>query len=251
MLSPNMPKPLYEQLRESLRNDIINGKYSEGEKMPSEDKLGEIYSVSRITVRRAVQDLCNDGMLHRIQGKGTFVLTKRHKDRMDIIHGFTDYMQQFGREIGRVILEKKYTKPSDKIAESLNIDIEDSVIYLKRLMFDGGFPFMLDECWYSSKRYPNLIDEIKEDTSTYQILSQKYKVEFSKSYKEINAILATDEIASQLGCLPGDPIFSINKVVYDKSNTPVQLSKMAVLGSRVTYTMTTNEEETVMSKNVK
>ena len=250
MLSPDMPKPLYEQLREILRDDIINGKYSEGGKMPSEDKLREIYGVSRITVRRAIQDLCNDGMLQRQHGKGTFVLTKKHKDRMDIIHGFTDYMEEHGREIGRIILEKNYTFPSERVAESLNIGIEDSVIYLKRLMLDQGFPFMLDECWYPATRYPNLFDEIKEDSSTYHILSQKYKVKLSKSYKEINAILSTEEISSYLACSVGDPIFSIYKVVYDTKNTPVQVSKMSVLGNRVTYTMTTSETESVMSKNI-
>lgn len=250
MLSSNQAKPLYEQLRDSVRNDIINGKYIQGEKMPSEGELGEIYGVSRITVRRAIQDLCDEGMLNRKQGKGTFVLTRKHKNRMDIINGFTDYMQEHGRIIGRLILEKKHMKPSERIADSLKISMEDSVIYVKRLMIDDGIPFMLDECWYPFSRFPHLFEDIKEDASTYQILSEKYNVEFSKSYKEMNAILSTEDIATDLGCSIGEPIFSIYKIVYDAIETPIQVSKMAVIGSRVTYTMTTNEDGSEMKKTM-
>jgi len=250
MLSPNQIKPLFEQLRDLVRNDIINGKYTQGEKMPSEDDLGKLYGVSRITVRRALQELCDEGMLIRRQGKGTFVLTQKHKNRMDLINGFTDYMQDHGRKIRRIILEKKHMKPSEDIADSLQINMQDSVIYVKRLMIDGDIPFMIDECWYPFNRFPHLFEDIKEDTSTYQILSNKYNVNFAKSYKEMNACLSTEEISNDLGCAVGEPIFSIQKIVYDIADIPVQISKMAVIGSRVTYTMTTNEAGSEMQKRI-
>ena len=65
--------PLYQQLLEDIKADINDGKYSTGDKIPSELELADVYGVSRITVRRAVAELCNEGYLVKRQGKGTFV----------------------------------------------------------------------------------------------------------------------------------------------------------------------------------
>lgn len=65
--------PLYQQLMEDIKYAIEDGKYQPEEKIPSEPELSELYSVSRITVRRAVDELCAQGYLVKKQGKGTFV----------------------------------------------------------------------------------------------------------------------------------------------------------------------------------
>lgn len=69
--------PLYQQLMDDIKLDISNQKYRHGDKIPSETELAEIYNVSRITVRRAVSELCDEGYLAKHQGKGTFVTHRR------------------------------------------------------------------------------------------------------------------------------------------------------------------------------
>jgi GntR family transcriptional regulator len=71
-LIPLSPVPLYNQLKEILRNRILDGTYSPHIRMPSENDLGQIFKVSRVTVRQALNDLQNEGLIFKIHGKGTF-----------------------------------------------------------------------------------------------------------------------------------------------------------------------------------
>lgn len=73
MLDQNASTPLYEQLKNAIRKEIDEKKYSSGDRMPSEAELEKLYNVSRITVRRAIKELCDEEVLVRRQGKGTFV----------------------------------------------------------------------------------------------------------------------------------------------------------------------------------
>lgn len=74
MLEQNGMKPLYEQLMDAIIENIRNQTYKRGDKLPTETELESIYKVSRITVRRAVKELCDKKILVKKQGKGTFVL---------------------------------------------------------------------------------------------------------------------------------------------------------------------------------
>ena len=74
MLKLNSSVPLYEQLMNAIRADIERGVFKSGSKMPSEAELEEQYKVSRITVRRAIKELCDEDILVKKQGLGTFVL---------------------------------------------------------------------------------------------------------------------------------------------------------------------------------
>ena len=73
MLNKNSIQPLYKQLMDIITGQLKNGTYKPGEKIPTEPELAELYQVSRITVRRTVEELCTQGYLVKHQGKGTFV----------------------------------------------------------------------------------------------------------------------------------------------------------------------------------
>ena len=92
-------KPLYEQLRLALRDDILSGVYPPGAQMPSEIEVGQRYQVSRITVRRAVQELSEEGLLMRIQGKGTFVISSIQRLDLDSSCSFWQMLEEGGRNV--------------------------------------------------------------------------------------------------------------------------------------------------------
>ena len=72
-MAGNVAVPLYQQVKEDIKAAIEQGKYKPKEKIPTEPELSAEYSVSRITVRRAVEELCSEGYLVKMQGRGTFV----------------------------------------------------------------------------------------------------------------------------------------------------------------------------------
>lgn len=237
MLVTNTSTPLYEQLKNIIKNDIYDGVYQPGDRMASEAELGKRYEVSRITVRRAIQELEQEGLLCRKQGKGTFVVHQKHKNHMGEVHGFTDSMSRMHRHTDRIILEKGLQNADEDLASYLELPLGAPLIHLKRVMCDDGQPLLIDECWYPVSLFPGMLEEIREDVSTYQLIREKYNRHLRRVHKEFNITLATVEMSQHLKCTPGDPLFSIFKVVYDETSRPLQISKLLVLSSRCTYVL--------------
>ncbi|SFG79251.1 GntR family transcriptional regulator [Sporolactobacillus nakayamae] len=250
MVLPDIPKPLYEQLENEIRNHIISGDYSYGKKIPSEKTLMEKFGISRVTVRKAIDNLCKDGLLEKKQGKGTFVKSVKIKDRLDSIHGFTDSLNKNGRWPRKIIIEKSYKSPDERIRRELKIDADELIIYLKRVLLDGGSPYMIDESFYSAKKFPGLFDKINNKSSTYKLLEQDYQTCLAKSYKEISIVVADKLVQEELNCSIDEPLFYIHKIVYDVDDNPVQVSNMKVLGTRVTYSIESIEGSSYMNHTV-
>ena len=221
--------PLYEQLTTTLRERIDTHVFNFGEKIPSEAELCQKYGVSRITVRRAIDELVEEGYLERKQGKGTFVAQKRSPVTImsfgeNVTEGFSSrYNSKIGRVKGIIVSKKEYV--ANKNEQSLlNLSEGDNVLILTRLMVLDGKPWMIDRATYPAKRFPGFFDVITDGVSTYQVMREAYHVHMSKAHREITLAQATTEQGKLLGCPPSTPLFRIFKVVYDDQNNPVHLS---------------------------
>src|SRR3954447_18057502 len=117
-LNNSISTPLYDQLKQILKDAIGQGVYKSGEKLPNETELCDLYGVSRITVRRAIQDLADDGFLERKQGKGTFVTRTKITRELVSIDGFTDFSKQMGKTPSKRTISCEEIKATPEIAES-------------------------------------------------------------------------------------------------------------------------------------
>lgn len=120
MLERNTPKPLYQQLKDILMDEIEAGKWEPNEKIPSENELSSLYGLSRMTARAVVSDLVKEGLLYRVQGKGTFVSEKILALSPSYI-GIREQLEQMGYEVKTRIVECKTMKSTGKIAKNLGL----------------------------------------------------------------------------------------------------------------------------------
>src|SRR5690606_25013339 len=97
-VTPLSPAPLYAQIKELLRERILDGSYKPHEQMPSESEMMATFGVSRITVRQALNDLQQEGLIFRIHGKGTFVSKPKAFQDLGKLQGFGEAMRQMGYE---------------------------------------------------------------------------------------------------------------------------------------------------------
>ena len=97
MLEKNSAIPIYLQLKNILKGSIMSGEYSQNEMIPSETLLAETYQITRTTVRRAIAELVQEGLLRKEHGKGTFVSLKPVTYSMWNFSSFTDYVQKKGK----------------------------------------------------------------------------------------------------------------------------------------------------------
>jgi GntR family frlABCD operon transcriptional regulator len=228
--------PLHEQVRSLLMREIDTGTYAEGERLPSEPELCERFGVSRITVRRAVADLEALGVVHRQQGRGTFVAPRREVVGTMTVGGFADKVVGDGLK-SRRIMKAEVTKAQEKHARRLDIAVGEPVFHLVRVFALDDTPLSIDDSRYSLTRYPGLDTHIDDDTSTYQVLRDVYGVEFSEMYREIDVGFTNAQTAEWLDRPERDPLIVIRKRALDQNGAIVHTSRVKVVPSRVTLNM--------------
>ena len=202
---------LYEQMMQHLRVAIRTGQYVPGQRLPSETELCQQFGVSRITARRAVQELVNEGLLERKQGKGTFVGYPKIAIRVMALDGFQGFSKMREGDSQVRVLRKEQRGATNKEAVMLGIDPGAPVYELTRVLVVDGVPISLDRSVYDVHRLPGFLDLIEDNTSTYETMAKRYGRENVKVAKEITATLARPDEAHHLQCNIGDTLFLVVK----------------------------------------
>lgn len=134
MLDRQSVIPLYSQLEGIIRNDIISGKYKDGDKIPSESQFMNDYLITRTTIRKAIENLVNQGLLEKVHGKGVYVRLREVKYNMWNFCGFSDYIKRRGEKpVTKVILSELITLKGEsyfKLVRARGVMKGDIVEYL-------------------------------------------------------------------------------------------------------------------------
>ncbi|WP_134682707.1 UTRA domain-containing protein [Brevibacillus migulae] len=239
-LNKTSVKPLYEQLMDEIKKDIHEGIYSIGAQLPAENELCQKYGVSRITTRRAITELVEQGILRKLHGKGTFVTNNKLKRELIAVNGFTDFLLQSGKEPHIRILSKKVVPASWRQAEALQVEREEPLFELKRLHLIKDEPIHSETSYYSLKRFPDLEKHIGESHSTYQVLKEIYQVQAVRNTKTISFVNATTEQAKFLHCTEDVPLFEVEKIAYDDNGIPIHFSLSFLPSNKVSFTISTD-----------
>lgn len=128
--------PYYLQIAEEMRNNVQMERWREGEKIPTEFQLCEIFHVSRITIRKAIDELVKENLLQRERSKGTFVKKNSvlEDNRFTLIKSLTDQIEEFGDSFVTKKVNVLITHADKKLATYLDVEVGEKIIVLKRLM---------------------------------------------------------------------------------------------------------------------
>src|SRR3712207_432616 len=138
------PVPKYYQLKEIIQAMIEAGELKEGEVIPPERELCEVYGISRMTARQAVMELVNEGLLFREQGRGTFVAGKKIQQETARLASFTQDMRARGMEVSSLVLEVEVERAGPVVSRMLRVAPGEKIIRLRRLRNAGGEPMALE-----------------------------------------------------------------------------------------------------------
>ena len=143
-LEKGSQNPLYQQLMRRLKNDVTAGVYPAGGRIPSEQALCDLYGVSRVTVRKAMLDLVQEGLLVRRQGKGTFVADARLTRDLQHITSFTDACAGLGRQAASKLIDLRREAARPEDVERLQVPPDSDIILLCRLRLCDNEPVMME-----------------------------------------------------------------------------------------------------------
>lgn len=231
--------PLYQQLMDDIKLDISNQKYRHGDKIPSETELAEIYNVSRITVRRAVSELCDEGYLAKHQGKGTFVTPPKitRKIMQDThVHSFTATCAMSGMQPGGRTVGIRIVPSHQEEQHFLKLPKDSSVIYLQRIRTADGDPVMLENTFLPSPEFDSLLSTDLTNRSLNETLRQKYSRSLVvRQTTQVEVSRASPEHAQLLNITPGDPLFFITAYFLDERDNPIAIARHYFLASRFIF----------------
>lgn len=206
--------PKYYILKKVLEEKIENEEFPADEPIPSERELMEMYQVSRITVRKAVDELVNEGYLHKIQGKGTYVKTDERSSNLFAITSCTEDVVRMGMKPTKKVMVAELVYANAKRAKALEITQEERVFMLGRILFADQEPLNYTVTFLPEKLFPGIDRHSFDRESLYQVLQEEYGVRLTKARRTIEAILARDEVAEYLDIEEGSPIILFRCVTY-------------------------------------
>ena len=234
-LEHQSPIPLYHQLKEILKEKIESRDWGQGEKLPSENELITQYNISRNTVKKALDDLVQDGLLNRIQGKGTFVSKPKLEQSLTGFYSFSKVMRAQGLQPKDIILsiEKKAAKLS--IARQLQIPEGESVIELKRLRCANDEPIILETSYIPCDLVKELSKQDLEDTSLYDYMEQNFNIYVTSAKEIFEPVLIRDYESHYLEVEEGFPALLLDRIAYNSDKRPVEFCRSIVRGDRCRF----------------
>ena len=218
---------LHRQLFLVLRDQIVRGAFSPGSALPTEAALGVQYGVSRITVRRALQDLSDEGYLERRHGVGTFVL-EQHGAPESAPLTVMDGLRKVQLETIVDVLAVEVRRPAHAVRVGLGLtEVETDALFVLRVRRDkvDGEPLMVSEAWLPERFASSVTARVLRRKPLYQVLSEA-GVLMGRVAQEITAELADPLRAQLLDLAIGAPLLRINRFVFDQDQTPVQLHSL-------------------------
>lgn len=233
----NSSVPFYLQLKESLLADLKAGVYKPGDKIPTENELIEKYNVSRITVRRAITDLCELGYFTKQRAKGTFVA--QHKVERKVMHealqSFTKACESSGVKVKSEVLMTKVIKPSEHIKEMLRLADGEDVLYIMRLRLGDGTPLMLENNYYSASKFA-FLKRLSLTGSLYKLLEEKYGIKPTYSPSTtVELVKANAETAKYLEVHVSEPLFKLCTVIEDQNHEVIHYGEQFIIGERYMF----------------
>ncbi|MCI6263499.1 MAG: GntR family transcriptional regulator [Olsenella sp.] len=236
---PTSSFPLYMQVLAHIQYDIDSGAYGIGESIPSESELEQRFSVSRITIRRAVQELVDAGYLIKRPGKGTFVREKSSrlhllKSLRDVeTKSFTEACEEAGYAAGSIELGCKVVEPTEEDCAFFALLPDEKIISLKRVHTANGIPVMANFTRFPESEFAYIEHENLQNRSLYESI-RLHKGCTPKLDGEciLSSESAVGKLAEYLSVPEGEPLFRLNGHYVDGQNRPLMTEEQIMVGSR-------------------
>lgn len=236
-LNKSIPIPLYYQLKTMLLEYIKDHRNEIDKPIPTEVEISKYFSISRPTVRQAINELAVEGYLYRIKGKGTFITKPKIKQEfLLVLDSFNNEMKKKGLTPSTKVLSMKITEADNQVSEALKLDAGSKVIQLNRLRYADKEPIVFVITYIPYDKCPNLITKKLEDESMYELLENECGFAITSAVRSLESILAGEYESRLLKIDKGSPLQFFESVAYLKDGTPIEYSLAKYRGDRNKFT---------------
>lgn len=212
----NGSMPVYRQVSSILESEIRE-MYSIGEALPPEMELASRFKINRHTLRRAVDELENDGLINRVRGKGTFVVSSVVDYDIKSTTRFTENLESQGRRANSSVLRQIGIPASGEVAERLGVKENTPVIHIETLRKVDGLPFCIVSHFFDYIKFHSILKKYKEG-SLHDLIQQHYNIHLRRALTLVTAVIPQPDDAELLQITKTTPVLRAKSLNVNSSN---------------------------------
>jgi GntR family transcriptional regulator len=226
---------LYDRVESVLAGEIADGSLPPETQLPPEEGLIERFRVSRTTVRKAIQNLVERGLVEVRRGKGTFVAQPKITQELTELTGFVEDMRALGRTPTARLLDERIVAASEAVAHHLALPPGALVVRLQRVRLADGVAMSFDETYLPRDIGEKVAANDLEAEPVFALLENKYDTPLVEAEYKLQAA-AADSLAAQALQMPvGSPVLLIERTSYTTGNRPVDYERLHYRGDLIRF----------------
>lgn len=227
---------VFQDIARQLQEKVEQGIYVSAQRLPSEYDLAKEFDVSRLTVRKAIDELISRNILVKQKGKGTYVMSQQKiQSGRSGLQGFTESAKAYGKMSKTEVIDLALLNSEElpgKVSEALELKPNEEVYHLVRLRSFDKEPMTVEELYIREVYLPNVTKEQLEG-SLFKLIEEQ--IEIAYSHQEIAAMLVPDKLSPLLEVAMGEPILKVNSITYSMTATPILYDKSYYRADKYTF----------------
>ncbi|WP_046227879.1 GntR family transcriptional regulator [Paenibacillus dauci] len=228
--------PAYRKVYTQLKQDIKEGHYAPGTLLPTESELEQRFSVSRTTIRKAVELLGNEGFLKKTQGKGTEILDTSTTQRLNHLTSITETLTSKGYKVTTRGMSIEWITPPEHVADALMLPPGSKVYLVQRVQYADDRPIALMNNYLRANYVPGLEQHVNRFNSLYTFLEQTYHIILLHAWERLSAV-AADFTESQILQIPlGSPLLCSKRISHIEQG-PFEYSIIKLVADKYEYSV--------------
>ncbi len=233
--------PNYMKIKKFIIQNIQSGNWKPGYKVPSENELGKLFNVSRMTVNKALRELTSEGMILRIQGKGTFVAEENNVSEMLEIKGVVNEVERLGKKHHLEVIKKEKIKANKELIRWMGLKENEELFHVLLLHFADSEPFQLEDRFVNKNIVPDFLNVDFNNETAHRYLMRTTPL--TEAEHIVESVLANKEQVKLLQITETTPCLQLKRrtwlnnevVTYVKF---ISSGKKYKIGTRFKYSNT-------------
>lgn len=231
---PDSPQPLYLQIRDALKLQILGGTYAEHQKLASENELMALFRVSRITVRQALRELHNEGLVFSAQGKGSFVSRPKATQSLQTLEGFEEAMVAAGFSASTRMVSVSQILPPKVVQAVLRLERLEEVLEVKRVRYVNQSPVSVDLSYFPMAVGARLVGrDLARDI--FPMLENELGIPLGAADIRVGAAVADADTVRLLRLESASAVLRVERLTFDTDERPVDFEYLLIRGDAYQY----------------
>ncbi|MCR5230534.1 MAG: GntR family transcriptional regulator [Solobacterium sp.] len=223
---------------EKLEDFIKVNRLKAHTRIPCEKDLCDLWGVSRSTLRQAVDELVENGVLYRVLNKGVYVAESRYPRDMAGVSAMVRDLIDQGNEVTKKIIAVNEIPANKQIARNLRVKLGTKIYKIIKCRSINGIPCTIETTYINAERYPGFIDHYSDDVTMDPIFEEYYNTYQTSGTERINVTYATEAEAEMLQTEPGLPMFFASGVALDQNGEVVMYYKQLIRSDKFVFVCT-------------